>query len=79
MQSVKYAFNQEQLNQIEAARLVFNRFTGSDLNIQQYIHFIISDAITSEKRAADLAARLMQDVSGKVVNFRHPQSIAGVH
>lgn len=56
--SLVYGFTDAQISELEASRAVFNNFTGSRLSLQQYIHFVINDAISAETRAAKNASAI---------------------
>lgn len=50
--SLIYTFSDAEIQELEAARKVFNRFTGSRYSIQKFIAFTITEAIRSQLECA---------------------------
>ena len=56
-----YTFTESEVIQLEAVRVVFNRFTESSLDIQQFIKFTIDAAITANNESAEIALKFSQN------------------
>lgn len=53
-----YTFTESEVSQLDAARVVFNHFTKSKLNFQQFLKFTIEAAIEANNESADIALHL---------------------
>lgn len=53
-----YTFTESECTQLDAARVVFNHFTESSLDLQQFIKFTIEAAIEANNESAAIALSL---------------------
>ena len=56
--SLIYTFTQSEEEQLDAARVVFNNFTESTFNLQEFIKFTITSAIDANNESAETALKL---------------------
>ncbi|MES2637430.1 MAG: hypothetical protein V4605_08910 [Pseudomonadota bacterium] len=65
---LKYVFNSDEVAVLDKARAVFNRFTGQNFNIQQYIDYSIQQAIAFEVNTAKELSGVME--AYPLIDFR---------
>ena len=53
-----YTFTESEVSQLDAARVVFNHFTESTFDFQQFLKFTIDAAITANNESAEIALKL---------------------
>lgn len=56
---LQYVFNEQEVAVLDKARHVFNRFTGQDYDLNQYIQFAVQTAIAYEVETARLCGAEM--------------------
>lgn len=76
--SLIYTFTESEITQLDAARVVFNHFTQSTFDLQEFVKFTIEHAILANNESAEIALKLRP--SAKLYNrIQHKKSAEAVH
>lgn len=56
--SLIYTFTEGEIEQLDAARVVFNHFTESTFDLQEFLKFTIQEALAAHNESAQIALKL---------------------
>lgn len=72
--SLVYHFNESEISQLDASRVVFNHFTQSNFDLQQFLKFTIESALLANSESAEIALKLRP--SAKLYHRINPKTSA---